>query len=494
MEMPIDELMLFNPTVLLQELYARESLKIGAQNITSNFSKRQALYPYISAVNIKGEARFVPELSYYRTIDIISALQARQEVVYGIDARTEMYMVTDPSILNDADSVVALIKEGQIEDNGDGTSALIGPTLGTKYNLCPNEPFHDQPSIPICSGFLVDPSIIATAYHCIEENPLDTIWFVFGYVMSNATTAITRINNSEIYRGVRILKWHKGELGDDWVLIQLDRPVLNHPYVRIRRNGKIPNGEVVHVIGYPSGLPMKYTGGAVVRDNTKIPYFIANLDTHHGNSGSPVFNSLTHTVEGILITGEDDWDWNGSCQTSKVCRVNGCMGEYCVRITALASYVPRNELDCVPFDPGQITVERIGVGWKIVAGDLWLLDFEENENDALIALKIIKHYGMNSQCFVGRPYPSMIFYLVNGKAPEGPMIGEDTVQLIPLVFLEVKQINGRWKIVKGNLPLMDFNQQEDEARQALSYILRYGFQYICYVGNRTNPSMIYFRK
>ena len=42
-------------------------------------------------------------------------------------------------------------------------------------------------------------------------------------------------------------------------------------------------------------------------------------------------------------------------------------------------------------------------------------------------------------------------------------------------------------------PAMDFGQEEGEARQALSHILRYGFTHICFVG-RPQPSMTYLRR
>jgi hypothetical protein len=87
----------------------------------------------------------------------------------------------------------------------------------------------------------------------------------------------------------------------------------------------------------------------------------------------------------------------------------------------------------------------------------------------------------------------MEYYLdKRGEAPEGPMDGEDCIFFNP-ANLEVLFIQGRWKIVEGNSWLMDFDQNEDEARQALDYILLHGFRFICFVG-RPNPSMTYFRK
>ena len=59
--------------------------------------------------------------------------------------------------------------------------------------------------------------------------------------------------------------------------------------------------------------------------------------------------------------------------------------------------------------------------------------------------------------------------------------------------IEVKQIQGRWKIVEGTHWIMDFADNENEARQAFDIIKKYYFDNICFVG-RSDPSMTYFRK
>ena len=123
---------------------------------------------------------------------------------------------------------------------------------------------------------------------------------------------------------------------------------------------------------------------------------------------------------------------------------------------------------------------------------MWMLDFGSNEAEAREALRIIRYYGMNSQCFVGRPNPSMTYWLVNGSAPVVSMPGEDSVGFNPW-NIEVRWIGGRWKIVEGNHWILDFGSREDEARQALCIIQKYGFTRICFVG-RPNASMTYFRK
>ncbi len=127
-----------------------------------------------------------------------------------------------------------------------------------------------------------------------------------------------------------------------------------------------------------------------------------------------------------------------------------------------------------------------------MAGSILLKDFGNNEAAARKALDIIKHYKMNAQGFVGRPNPSMEYYLVNGQAPSGAYPGEDSIEFI-LNAISVKQVGGRWKIVEGSHHILDFGANESDARAALQIIKKYGFSRICFV-SRPNPPMIYFRK
>ncbi len=344
--MPIDKLRKMDPELLLQELRARENQEVEEKDIDEALLCERM--PSAKAA-VGGGVESVPELAEFKTEDIVKELHDHQKVIYGNDDRDDMYEVTNRRILRDADSVVALVGDGSISDNGDGTSTLNGQTFGASRSLCQGEPFRTQPSIAFCSGFLVDPSIVATAAHCVSGNTLNNVRFVFGYEMTDANTADTTISNEEIYSGRRILGRQIGTQGTDWALIQLDRPVLNHPYVRIRRWGKIRTGTDVHVIGHPSGLPKKYAGGAEVRDNSASRYFVANLDTYGGNSGSPVFNRRNHVVEGILVRGETDFVRNGNCYVSNVCPANGCRGEDCTRTTEFDNLVPRNRHDFIPF-------------------------------------------------------------------------------------------------------------------------------------------------
>ena len=271
---------------------------------------------------------------------IHEAARDKQRVIYGVDDRMDLYELE--RILANADSVVSLFKADRVVENGDGTATLQTTPFTTRSGLplCANEPFRGQPLGGFCSGVLVAPDVVATAGHCVNENSLAGVRFVFGFRMLNESEARTTIDNNEIYRGVELLGWRLDDDGTDWALVRLDRPVTGHNIASIRREGEIEDGEGIYVVGHPVGMPAKYAPGSEVRDNTPGPFFVANLDTYGGNSGSPVFNRETHDVEGLLVRGEQDFMRVGDCATSNVCPDTGCRGEDCTRTTEFSDVVP----------------------------------------------------------------------------------------------------------------------------------------------------------
>jgi hypothetical protein len=125
--------------------------------------------------------------------------------------------------------------------------------------------------------------------------------------------------------------------------VRLDRPVVGRTPVRLRGSGKVKSDERVFVIGHPCGLPQKLARGARVRNNTHAAYFVANLDTYGGNSGSPVFNGGSYQLEGILVRGQKDFVKAGSCYVSLVYPTTGSGGEDVTRTTEWAPSVPKTQ-------------------------------------------------------------------------------------------------------------------------------------------------------
>jgi hypothetical protein len=148
--------------------------------------------------------------------------------------------------------------------------------------------------------------------------------------------------------------------------------------------------------------------------------------------------------------------------------------------------------DCITFNPDNCRVDWIQGSYKVVDGTMWLLDFGSNKDEAYKALEIIQNYRLNSQCFVGRPNAAMEYWLANGAAPAGSLSGEDCLSFDP-ANIQVSYVGGNYKIVDGNMWILDFGQKKAEAVEAYDLIKKYGFSEICYVG-RPQPSMTYFKK
>ena len=282
------------------------------------------------------------ELHGVPTGRLAAALKDRQRVIYGTDDRQDLFAVKSKKVRGVSDAVAALVKAGDLQAKpGEGFDLRTTSYQG-EFDLCGNEPFASQPLGCFCSGFLVAPDVIATAGHCVKSAAdLAGVRFVFGFRMKDAAVANTTFGPDDVYEGKELIGRQMVGDGPDWALVRLQRAVVGRTPLAIRTSGKIRSNQAVFVIGHPNGLPAKYAPKAKVRDNAPGPFFVANLDTYGGNSGSPVFNSSSCKVEGILVRGENDFVSDGTCNVSLVCPTTGCRGEDVTRATVWASKVPK---------------------------------------------------------------------------------------------------------------------------------------------------------
>jgi hypothetical protein len=276
------------------------------------------------------------------------------EVIYGPDDRQDVYEVTNPDLLSISQGTVLLLEDYEITYDGDATYDLNTIPYGDYLNFCEGEPFVNQPTAGFCSGFLVAPDIIATAGHCIaaDENCADyqtrceELRFVFGFQMTDESTAVTTLPEEDVYScnpGDGLIGCVYSNGGPDWALIRLDRPVVSRTPLPVRHSGTIAEQTPVGVAGYPVNLPKKIAVSAEVR-SVATEFFVANLDTYGGNSGSPVFNTNDYVVEGILVRGAVDYIYQfqgcqAGCFVSKTCPDTGCRGEDVTKTTEFADLI-----------------------------------------------------------------------------------------------------------------------------------------------------------
>lgn len=279
-------------------------------------------------------------------VELITALHFNARTVYGVDDRREWHQINDQKVRRIANATVALFPASFAPPAASGDVKLKLSTLGEDMGLCPGETFSDQATGSFCSGTLVREDVVLTAGHCVREianNPklpaIGDVSFVFGYRVETAgSSGPQQVPAANVFKGKQVLDGQllKGE-DRDWALVQLDRPVpktVAEPVTGWRKPA-VAKGQKVFVVGYPSGLPMKYAPGAEVLDTSNPVYFLANLDTFGGNSGSGVFDQSTNELVGILVRGGTDYvqDRARGCYRTFACPKSGCKGEGVTRIS-----------------------------------------------------------------------------------------------------------------------------------------------------------------
>lgn len=260
---------------------------------------------------------------------------AQDKVIYGEDNRQDVVNVLDNLMVQKARSVAGMFGTSALSVLTSGDYKVVGKTL-MERGFCSSERFAAQMTAPVCTGFLVGPDLLVTAGHCVRKSTdCRNYYWAFDYKISTATSTTAIIPKNSVYKCSSIVTTVQSSTTlDDYAVIRLNRKVTDRLPLEIRRSGKILDGTAVTLIGHPKGLPTKIADGANVRSNSASKYFVANTDSYGGNSGSPVFDSLTGVVEGILVRGETDTvTTSAGCSISYVCPNTGCSGEDITRIT-----------------------------------------------------------------------------------------------------------------------------------------------------------------
>lgn len=159
----------------------------------------------------------------------------------------------------------------------------------------------------------------------------------------------------------------------------------------------------------------------------------------------------------------------------------------------LAQPIKPFEEDCIGLNPAQVSVAQKNGSWKLVQGSMWILDGGSQKSEMDRAKTIVQHYGMSQQCFVGRPNPSLSYWLAGNSAPAGALAGEDCISINPNGLTVRSAGGGRYSIVSNGNHMAFSAPSAAEAQKVIDVIKYYGFTKSCYVG-RPGPSMSYLRK
>ncbi len=265
--------------------------------------------------------------------------KALNKAIYGEDSRVLVSDLDSQKLLNLASGVGALFQKYTITDENESAYLIRNKTLQEVHRVCPDEKFAQKPSLSSCTGFLVADDLMITAGHCIKDKEdCKNVLFSFDYQKAKTPGEYLELSKNQSYFCKEVLQSSYGAFSrTDFALVRLDRKVVGRKPLKIRRDSIVLHNQSLFVLGHPMGLPLIYADNGKVLKNYGLHSFVTNLDTFSGNSGSPVFNAETLIVEGLLVRGEEDLDYDVEygCYKNKICSDNSCRGESVVRTTAL---------------------------------------------------------------------------------------------------------------------------------------------------------------
>ncbi|WP_127714043.1 serine protease [Halobacteriovorax sp. HLS] len=251
--------------------------------------------------------------------------KVKLKAIYGTDDRVdicssrigkrEYEMAKSTAMLIEAKNLKAI---GRL--NGKVIYQLISETLEESFGApaCSNVSFKDEKSPGFCSGFLynavnTDKRSVLSAGHCFWDTDKEDVRVIFS--INNAGTKIVS-NNPQYSSEIFISEDQVFNIANttienqDFTIITLDRAVQNATPLQVDTSARPSVNEPLQMMGHPFGLMLKFTEGRVVINEDDDENFGAHISSFGGNSGSPVVNKNTGKVVGVLVSGQDDYNYN----------------------------------------------------------------------------------------------------------------------------------------------------------------------------------------
>ncbi len=248
--------------------------------------------------------------------------------------------------------VAVLLDKGSFEMPPQGVEVAVLPSRALTHgsagdDVCPSETAGDVRELDSFNGgtlFFIDRRHLVGAGHLLltricKKKTTDRLG---GYVIAFGLThdAITasgaiEVPVEQVIDGstVTVVECHDGneiETTGDWVVLRTDERICGAEPLPVRWDEPVAAGEVVHALGHPNHLTMKYSGSSeVARSAPTVPIFQMDLVTDNGSSGSPVLDD-----DGVVV-GIHDGSWKTSCSwhcttgAGRCCRRVRCKNDDC---------------------------------------------------------------------------------------------------------------------------------------------------------------------
>lgn len=302
--------------------------------LTTPKNSNQIIASYLKDTLIYEYSHSDYNLSKINSDKLIKLLKPKQ------DNRQDYYMIKDKNVKNNSLGVAGVLYEKDILENEIIVTESY-KNLKFQFNnedklLCPSVKFYEQKIAPFCSAFAISNDIIITAGHCIDENNLDEIVFVFDLKLDSKDDNFSLIKSDQIFFPKEILNRVYDTINKiDYAIIELEDTIPEKRILSYSLDFNYSIGSRNYIIGHPSGLPLKYAPDGIITQKPWSNYFQTNLNAFSGNSGSPIFNEKTHDVIGIFIAGENKFTFHkdDDCVKTIDCYAKNCTKEIGIKLS-----------------------------------------------------------------------------------------------------------------------------------------------------------------
>jgi hypothetical protein len=136
---------------------------------------------------------------------------------------------------------------------------------------------------------------------------------------------------------------------------------------------------------------------------------------------------------------------------------------------------PKMSIDVRNFDVAQ---DR-GEWWVVYKGNP-IASFQKNELTARRTVRILQDYRITEYVKIGKS--NFPLFLKSGQPLSRVPLGVNSIQFRPK-SLTVKEVNGSWSLWDGNKPVINFANNEEDAKLTLKVIQHYQFDNLITQGN-----------
>gem|GEM_PF-5587747 len=305
----------------------------------------KSLYPALPCMDVVDDRVLLNKLedsSYWRST-------FKKKVAYEVLGKPKDMSTFQEKVIKNSKSVAVIAPKHLLQTEVSYRQRVIGRNGGGRNTVFKGR-FGEQRSIGYGTAFLIAPDILLTTKHTfdqIDPEKWEDLRYVFGW-SGDGEGDMLYDSQFTILEGELIRDSCSGTL-DDYAMIRLKEKVEFDPLIPDLNPRSSLKGRWMYTLGYPGGIPQVLAvDGKWVQGGSYT--FTTNLDVFGGNSGSPIFDLMTHEVLGMLLKGADDYHRKGNIITEKRYRYedarDGHDGEICHRISylhhKLGRYFPRS--------------------------------------------------------------------------------------------------------------------------------------------------------